>query len=214
MARSSFGEDFLMSPYGAKIKSYYNDHIKPEFGKNFSHRECSDFRRLIELSICHESDRQLSSRIDQAKDTGNYIGTTDTPHDVLVNLERAIGPIRLVIIPLESGTICGHHHIGLTGAEDLRSDSPNIHTTQVEVFHKKKTYQYIIDRGSNEISSQFTREQRDTIIEPILRIYIERLEYAFFSAHADHGACIHQYEERENSNTTPRDYNGFIERVI
>jgi hypothetical protein len=152
--------------------------------------------------------------MDQAKDTENSITAIDTPHDILVSLENTLGPIRLVIIATESGAICSHHHIGLTGAEDLRSHSPDIYTTQVEVFHKNKTYQYIIDRGSSETTSQFTREQRDTIIDPILRIYIERLEYAFFSAHADHGACIRQYEEREDRDRESRDYSVFIERVL
>lgn len=84
----------------------------------------------------------------------------------------------------------------------------------MEVFHKQKKYKILIDRGSRESTSQFSEDQIKYIIKPILSNYIQRLEYVFFSDHADHGLCIRQNEEIEDIDKVQQDYSEFIGRAL
>jgi hypothetical protein len=163
----------------------------------------------MQTVINSESDKKISSRAKQASDTKNYIKKNDTPQDILDKLEIAVGPVRLMIIAGANGEICTHHRIGKIEAMRLQDDSYGIRPIQTEVWHKERDYQYIIDRGSGEATSQFDKDQLQQIIEPMIKIYIERLERTYFSSHADHGACIRNHEERENTNIE-RDYTTFI----
>ncbi len=202
-----------MTPYGQRIREYYLTHINPKFARIFKSDGCSEFLQLLQLSIRHESDKRISSQTVQASDTKRYIRAIDTPQDILDKLEMILGPVRLVIIAAENEEICTHHNIGRSEAERLQEDSHGIRKIRAEVWHKERRDHYLIDRGSREDTSQFSKEQIDKIIEPILGIYIERLEYAFFSAHADHSACIRHHEEGEHTDIE-RDYTAFIGRVL
>ena len=136
----------------------------------------------------------------QAIDTKNYITPIDTPDNILNKLEMAVlGPIRLAIFAPESEEIFVTHHIEMSEAMRLHENAQGIYSTQVEVFHKQKPYRYIIDRGSREHTGQLNKEQIEKVVEPILRIYIERLECMFFIHHADHSACIRNHEENKNT---------------
>ena len=214
IARYSYKkEDFLVTPHGKRIKESYCTYIDPKFGENFNNKECCDFLDLMRFRITTGSNERISPRMEQATDTEKYIKSTDTPKDILMSLEAALGPVRLVIIAAESGEICIHHRIGRARAECLQEHSHGIHTTQVEVFHKEKTYHYIIDRGSREPTSMFDDAQIQKVIEPMLRTYIQKMEHLSFVTHADHSACIRLHEEKQNTGE-PRDYSAFIERVL
>jgi hypothetical protein len=106
-----------------------------------------------------------------------------------------------------------HHRIERVEAERLQEHSQGIHTTEAEVFHKGKTYQYIIDRGSRESTSMFSKDQIKNIIVPMIKIYIEKMEQLYFVTHGDHSAYIRHHDEKQNIGE-PRDYSIFIGRVL
>ncbi|MBC7498840.1 hypothetical protein H7170_04325 [Candidatus Gracilibacteria bacterium] len=215
IAKYSPEEDFLSTPHGQRIKEAYCTYIDPKFGNNFNNRECSEFLELMQSRISAESNKNISQRTEQARDSKNYISKKDTPEGILEKLEIALGPVRLVIIATESGEICTHHHIERSEAERLQENSCGIRTLQTKVlFDKEKRYEYLIDRGSQDASGIFNTEQIRDIIEPILSIYIERLEYEYALAHADHDACIHQHEEQAKIDTEIRDYSAFLKGVL
>jgi hypothetical protein len=180
----------------------------------FNNKECSEFRELMQARINTESKKGISQRIRLASDTKNSIKKTDTPQDILDKLEMVVGPVRLLIIAGESGEIISHHNIERSEAEHLQDGSHGICTIWAGVFDRQRSYQYLIDRGSREGTSQFTDAERTKIIEPIVQIYIERLERTYFSVHADHGAYIREHEEGIDANKKIRDYSAFIERVL
>ena len=220
-------EDFLVTPY--EIKEWYNEsdffaiiekikesyctNINPTFDNNFKNKDCSDFMLLLQLSIKKESDQKIAQRMDQVMNNKNYIAPKDTPKTILDKLEAVLGPVRLVIFAAESGEICMHHRIGRAEAEYLHENSHGIYTIRVEVFHKGKMYQYIIDRGSRDPTGLFDDAQIQKVIEPMLKAYIERMEQLYFVTHGDHSACIRQHEEKQNIGE-PRDYSVFIGRVL
>ncbi len=206
-------EDFLVTPHGKRIKEAYCTYIDPKFGENFNNKECCDFLDLMRFRITTGSDKKIDQRMDQAMDNKSHISPKDTPKTILDKLEAVLGPVRLVIIAAESGDICMHHRIDRAEAKCLQENSHGIYTTRVEVFHKGKMYQILIDRGSREPTSMFNDDQREKIIEPMLKSYIERMEHISFVTHADHSACIRQHEEKQNIGE-PRDYSAFIERVL
>ena len=167
----------------------------------------------MQLCIKDESNKKIAQRMYQAMDNKSHIATKDTPQDILNKLEAVLGPVRLVIIAGESGEICMHHRIGRAGAQCLLENSHGIYTTRVEVFHEKKTYQIIIDRGSREPTSMFDDAQIKKVIKPMLRAYIQKMEHLSFVTHADHSACIRLHEEKQNIGE-PREYSAFIERAL
>lgn len=227
IARYSLGDGIFKTPY--EIKEWYNEsdffaivekikksyctNINPGFDTLFTGKWHSQFLPLLNLSIKVASDEKIAQRMDQVKNNKIYIAPKDTPKNILDKLEAVLGPVRLVIIAAESGEICMHHRIGRAEAECLHENSHGIYTTRVDVFHKGKMYQYIIDRGSREPTPVFDDAQTKKVIEPMIKTYIERMEQLYFVTHADHSACIRQHEEKQNRGE-PQDYSAFIERVL
>lgn len=160
IARSCLRKDFLMTDHGKKIKKCFDEYIDPNWSKMFKNSWDNQVLAQLQLHIANESNARQAYRMKQAEDTKNYISAIDTSDKILDKLQSALSdPFRLIIIEAESGIISMCHNIERTEAEALEENSHGIRTIHADVFHKPKTYQYIIDRGSREGTSQFSEDQ-------------------------------------------------------
>lgn len=211
IARIYLWDEFLDTPWWSEILTVFLKYIDPTFRKKFRDRQVSSFAPLLGLVILAESNKRLSQDYERIEEIQYKHWETENEGDIIAALEGYLGPVRLHISSEKGGEDIVLHNLSNTNTQNNMSQSRVI---RVPIFDKNKEYRYSIDRWSDQSSNQFTENEYKKIIEPLLSIYIQKREYAFFIWTIDNMTHIEEYESQDTILWTPRQYHWFITQVL
>ncbi|MBX9809835.1 hypothetical protein K2X92_05585 [Candidatus Gracilibacteria bacterium] len=213
IARQQLGDNYVDSPYGNRLLTFYIKYIDPTFADLFKTEHSQLLTPLIHTKILTESNSRIHGELEKASDIATNLPIDLSSGDILSLLEEIFGPLRIIIRSKESGEIV----ISRNNEEeilDFNEQYPHIGNVSINIFDSLRQYQIIIDRGSTEPTNQFKTAHLEHIIYPILQAVIQKKEYEFGFDACENTLTIHQAEEHLQSTGEVNDYTVFIREII
>lgn len=198
------------TPRWEQLTRAYLRYIDPWFQRQFRDRQVSSFTPLLALVILAESNKRLSWGREEIEKILENHWDTKSDVDIIATLENYLGPIRLSITSEGWREIIAQHHIWNDGV----LSGAHVRRVLVTIFDKKKEYEYMVDRWSIDGRGQFTEGEYLDIIEPMISLYIEKREYAFFIWMIDNISLIEEHESQNTEHVPPKRYHIFIQKVL
>ncbi len=204
-------EPFQMCESQIILSTYLEWGVQPSIFWKFPKKFIQSLTPLFFTAIRWESSLRTQKKQENRWDIQNY--AHDTPGNLLERIENLFGPVRLLILSKKSDEIITRHRIGLPEATFLKNTSKYIHSLTVYIFDKPVEYRVIMDYGSDEWWNQFEEGFWKNIIQPLLRIYIERIEEVLFIVVSEYGSNMTAYEAG-NTGQEKWDYTLFIASLL
>lgn len=180
------------------------------------HKSDSAIIHIMYDSIIKNALDKRKDILETAAKTTQYLAGISDYTQIIMKIEDAFGPCRLLIISEESSIILTSHRIDPELPDTILEQSSGYkYLIVVEAPNgKSRKYSIIIDRGTPEKLNQLKPEHLETIINPMIRRHIQAKENALIKFVNDYATGVIECEKNMYMPLVRPDYSEFISSVI